>query len=287
MEMPPVSKQTPLPTKHTGLARLDLPPFHCITTTREGRALPWPTASRAFIFSASSCSSSRISTVTPASARSRMRSANSTGPRMLAGSLTRSRARKTPSATALRAAYAFAAASGLEQWTVKVCSPLRASVRLVVLILAGSIFLEVVAPQDGPQRQIRCKCVRPGLAKIGRLRDKARAFNLAPHDLREGVATQQQALEFVCGAPHADHNDALGFDACRRQNFDGTLRACRRTPPPLRLSSAPPWSAHRCRAPQARRQGPLLPARRASRQAAPTAARTGYQEAGPWAGVSK
>ena len=51
MEMPPVSKHTPLPTKHSGLARLDLAPFHCSTTTREGRTLPCPTASSAPIFS--------------------------------------------------------------------------------------------------------------------------------------------------------------------------------------------------------------------------------------------
>ena len=51
MEMPPVSKHTPLPTKHSGLARLDLAPCHCRTTTREGRTLPCPTASSAPILS--------------------------------------------------------------------------------------------------------------------------------------------------------------------------------------------------------------------------------------------
>ena len=50
MEMPPVSKHTPLPTKHSVLARLDLAPCHCITTMREGRSLPCPTASSAPIF---------------------------------------------------------------------------------------------------------------------------------------------------------------------------------------------------------------------------------------------
>ena len=80
---------------------------------------------------------------TPASARSRMRSANSTGPRMLAGSLTRSRARKTPSAIALRAANALAAASGLEQSTVKVCRPLRASAAWSFSSLRVRYFLKV------------------------------------------------------------------------------------------------------------------------------------------------
>ena len=56
-----------------------------------------------------------------------MRSANSTGPSMLAGSLTRSRARNTPSATALRAANALAAASGFAHWMTSLRGSSRGS----------------------------------------------------------------------------------------------------------------------------------------------------------------
>ncbi len=143
MEMPPVSKHTPLPTKHSVFERFDLAPFHCSTTTREGRSLPCPTASSAPIFKAASWSSSSTSTSRPARERSRMRSANSTGPSMLAGSLTRSRARLTPSAIALRAAKALAAASGLAQRTVSLRRPSRGSSSPSVSVLRDRYFLKV------------------------------------------------------------------------------------------------------------------------------------------------
>ena len=71
IEMPPVSKVTPLPTKASGLAALPAPasaPCHSMTTTRGGRALPWPTPSSAFMPSSRILCSSRISTSTPSSA---------------------------------------------------------------------------------------------------------------------------------------------------------------------------------------------------------------------------
>ena len=43
--MPPVSKQTPLPTKAIGWVDGSLAPFHCITTSWLSRTLPWPTPS--------------------------------------------------------------------------------------------------------------------------------------------------------------------------------------------------------------------------------------------------
>ncbi|MNL28812.1 hypothetical protein D3C87_1504740 [compost metagenome] len=52
----------------------------------------------------------RISTSTPSFSSSFALAANSTGPRTFAGSLTRSRARKTPSPTACAVAKAFLAA---------------------------------------------------------------------------------------------------------------------------------------------------------------------------------
>ena len=45
--MPPVSKQTPLPTKAIGAAFGSLAPFHWITASWLSRTLPWPTPSSA------------------------------------------------------------------------------------------------------------------------------------------------------------------------------------------------------------------------------------------------
>jgi leucyl aminopeptidase len=46
IEMPPVSKVTPLPTKATGFCFASAP-FHCMVTSWLSRALPWPTPSKA------------------------------------------------------------------------------------------------------------------------------------------------------------------------------------------------------------------------------------------------
>ncbi len=62
MEMPPVSKQTPLPTKATGRSPR-LPPFQRMITVRPGRAEPWATPSSAPIPSFVIALTSRISTL--------------------------------------------------------------------------------------------------------------------------------------------------------------------------------------------------------------------------------
>src|SRR6478735_6062705 len=48
IEIPPVSKQTPLPMKASG-ASFFLPPFQRMTTTRLSLREPWPTPSSAFM----------------------------------------------------------------------------------------------------------------------------------------------------------------------------------------------------------------------------------------------
>ena len=69
------------------------------------------------------------STSTPSAFSSSARAANSTGPRTLAGSLTRSRASMTPSATAARAVQALLAAAGsLSQIAIATGSLLAGSV---------------------------------------------------------------------------------------------------------------------------------------------------------------
>jgi len=68
MEMPPVSKVTPLPTKATGaLFFASGAPSHCITTRWDSRSLPWPTPSSAPMPSSRIFFSPRISTLTPSS----------------------------------------------------------------------------------------------------------------------------------------------------------------------------------------------------------------------------
>ncbi len=89
IEMPPVSKTTPLPTRAKGC--WSPAPFHCMTTTLEGLSDPCPTASSVRIPSVSSAGSSSTSTSTPRAPSSSSRRANSVVVSTLAGSLTRSR----------------------------------------------------------------------------------------------------------------------------------------------------------------------------------------------------
>ncbi len=105
IEMPPVSKTTPLPTKATGWS-LARPPFQRMTTRRGGRPDPCATPSSARMPSFFISVSVSTSTSTPSFFSVFARSANSTGPSALGGSLTRSRAISTPSAMAERALQA-------------------------------------------------------------------------------------------------------------------------------------------------------------------------------------
>ena len=78
IEMPPVSKVTPLPMKASG-ASFALPPFHSITTMRASWEDPWATPSRAFIPSFFIWAGERMEIFSPSLASGFMRSANSTG----------------------------------------------------------------------------------------------------------------------------------------------------------------------------------------------------------------
>ena len=109
MEIPPVSKHTPLPTKHTGFFGFfffpssfsaPLAPSHCITTIRDSLALPHPTQSSEPNPSFSISFLSKISTFTPSLFSSSVRSANSSGYSTFAGSETKFRVSSTPSAIA-------------------------------------------------------------------------------------------------------------------------------------------------------------------------------------------
>ena len=111
IEMPPVSKVTPLPTKATGWS-FSPPPFHCMTSSLDSRTLPWPTPSSEPMPRSRMASSPSTSTSTPSSRRASPWAARVSGYMTLGGSETRSRVRNTPSASlssglnALRAAAA-------------------------------------------------------------------------------------------------------------------------------------------------------------------------------------
>ncbi len=114
--MPPVSKTTPLPTSASGAS--SPPPFQRITTTRDGLAEPWPTASSSRMPSFSIAASSRISISSPSSSIASSCAAKSSVPSTFAGAEVRSRAKNTPSQTAAWSFAAAATASGFETITV-------------------------------------------------------------------------------------------------------------------------------------------------------------------------
>ena len=153
-----------------------------------------------------------------------MRSANSTGPSMLAGSLTRSRARNTPSATALRAAKALAGGVRLGALDREPAQPVARLLLGAVLGLAGgAILLEGVAAQQRAERQIGGEHLRARLAGIGRLGDEAGRLTLAGADLGQRVAAEQQPVQLLGGPPGADQQQPRGVDAGRRQDLDRRL----------------------------------------------------------------
>ena len=78
IEMPPVSKQTPLPMKATGCVPR-LPPFQRMITVRLSCCEPCPTPSSAFMPSFFISLTSSTSTATPSFFRLPARRANSSG----------------------------------------------------------------------------------------------------------------------------------------------------------------------------------------------------------------
>ncbi len=79
IEMPPVSKHTPLPTMATGAAFFDFAPFQRMTTNRLSRLEPCPTASSAPMPSLAIAFSSKTSTSTPSFPNSSARAAKTSG----------------------------------------------------------------------------------------------------------------------------------------------------------------------------------------------------------------
>ena len=101
MEIPPVSKVTPLPQIATGAVWLSAP-LYCMTIRRAGSSAPCVTESSAPIFRRCISSSSRtsVSRCSKRSANARASSARWDGVQTFAGRLPRSRASLTPAAIA-------------------------------------------------------------------------------------------------------------------------------------------------------------------------------------------
>jgi hypothetical protein len=123
IETPPESKTTPLPTRASGGSERSGAPFQRITTMRGSRAEPCATARIAPMLSARIRSGSITSTSTPRRVSSAARRANSSGKSTFGGSLMRSRASTTPSATASLARAAASAPAGSASIRVRLVPP--------------------------------------------------------------------------------------------------------------------------------------------------------------------
>ena len=134
IEMPPESNTTPLPMKATGASPAG-PPFQRITTTRGSRTEPCATASSAPMPSSRIRAGSSTSTSTPSLVSSEARRANSSGVRTFGGSLIRSRASVTPSATAVLACAAASASAWPASIKVSVVAALVSSASGFFLVL--------------------------------------------------------------------------------------------------------------------------------------------------------
>ena len=227
-EMPPVSKVTPLPTMAIGAPPLAPAPFHCITTTWLGRSLPCPTASSAPMPSRFKAASLRTSTCTPALLSALTLVANSAGPSTLAGSLTRSRARFTPSAMARSGANACPAARGSATCTTSffrrlaVVSLAVVGVVAVVALLGrlGFVFVEFVIAQLRAEREAR-RVFRSYVTLHGLEIDMRGgpfpSAELAPHGAAE---IEPILVGELARLAETNHNDARELHALWREHVD-------------------------------------------------------------------
>ncbi len=210
IEMPPVSKTTPLPTKATG-ASFALPPFQRMIASRGGRAEPCATPSSARMPSFFICASPSTSTSTPTLFSAFARSANSIGPSTFAGSLTRSRASSTPSATALCFAQAALATAGLSTAIRMSAGALRLGESLAV----RTIRVEGIGAQLHAEREIRRRRLA-GIAVVGSLEDHRRSGRPAERAHRRAAEAQPVRLDQFARPAGADQQQPVEIGAARR-----------------------------------------------------------------------
>ena len=135
----------------------------------------------------------RTSTSTPSASSSLALAANSTGPSMLAGSLTRSRARMTPSATASASAKAFLAAVGGGGDDRQL--DLGRLLAIVGIVLLGLVFVEAVGAQQDAERDVG-RILAADL-EAGRIEIDGHLARL-PELALDGAAELQPALRVDC-----------------------------------------------------------------------------------------
>ena len=141
--MPPVSKQTPLPTKAIGWASPALPPFHLITASWLSRTLPWPTPSSVPMPSFSISASPRISTSRPRLSSAFTRRANSAGIEdvgRLGHQIAREERRRRPRPTAARRRLR-------RPVTSEVTTRMVVDRGNLVGLLLGQVFVEAIGGQ--------------------------------------------------------------------------------------------------------------------------------------------
>ena len=162
--------------------------------------------------------SSRTVTSTPSFSSALARSANSAGKSTFGGSLTRSRANSTPSATANRSCEADRAAAA---WLAPISEFGRLTVLLVAVLLLRLVFVELVGSEPQAQGEIRGGGRVPGARGPfeGDL-DLLRARNLA-----EGESAEHDEVErgIVLGRRNPDDHQARGVEPGRRQDIQRRL----------------------------------------------------------------
>ena len=224
MEMPPVSKRTPLPTKHSVLARLDLAPCHCITTMREGRSLPCPTASSAPIFRARMLLlvehlDLEAGTGKIAHALGELDGAQHVG--RLVDEVARQEhalGQRLAGAKGLGGGVRLGAVDGERAQALR-----RRLLLRTFLGLLGPVFLEGVAAQQRAQRQVGGEHLGAHLAGVGRVGHDGAGLALARAELGEGKAAELQAIELLGCPAGAEQDQPRGVDAGGRQHLDRRL----------------------------------------------------------------
>ena len=173
MEMPPVSKQTPLPTKATGAA-FSLPGQRSTTSLGPCSAPP-PTAHNAPMPSAAKRLPSSTSTFRPKSRNARSLSAKLAGFSRLPGSATRSRAKSTPRSMASARTQAGSTLAGEATASVTRAGGLSLSLLALRSVLKRQAFSSAPAAKPAAWR-----AVAPSASKTAWARPAASAMPAPP-----------------------------------------------------------------------------------------------------------
>ncbi len=205
-EMPPESKQTPLPMKATGCASF-APPFQRITTTRLGRIEPWPTPSSAPMPSRSIAGTSRISTSTPSFSSPLAFSAKDFGIKLVGRQIDQ----RAGEIDAVGEAADLGQRGGKRARVGAGHAEVERTLRILVVLLAllRLELVEFVGAQPQAKREIRGGLFEIG-GRGGEIEENGGAFRLA--ELGYGEPAESQVI------------DLFAFLFRRRPEYDQPLR---------------------------------------------------------------